>query len=69
MAIVEFKDVSRVYQSGDHKLKALDNVSMKLDEGKFDAVSAHCRFDYGYNDAPTDGEGENANRYAQGARL
>ena len=35
MAIVEFKNVSRIYQSGDHELKALDNVSMKLDEGKF----------------------------------
>ncbi len=35
MAIVEFKDVSRVYTSGDHELKALDHVNMKLDEGKF----------------------------------
>ena len=38
MAIVEFKNVSRVYQSGDHQLKALDNVSMKLDESKFVVV-------------------------------
>ena len=38
MAIVEFKNVSRVYQSGDHQQKALDNVSMKLDEGKFVVV-------------------------------
>lgn len=35
MAIVEFKDVSRVYTSGDHELKALDGVNMTLDEGKF----------------------------------
>lgn len=35
MAIVEFKNVSRVYTSGDHELKALDDVSMELDEGKF----------------------------------
>ncbi len=35
MAIVEFKNVSRVYRSGDHELRALDNVSMTLDEGKF----------------------------------
>ena len=35
MAIVEFKNVSRIYQSGDHELKALDNVSMNRDEGKF----------------------------------
>lgn len=35
MAIVELKDVSRVYRSGDHELKALDGVNMALDEGKF----------------------------------
>ncbi len=35
MAIVEFSDVSRVYTSGDHELRALDHVNMKLDEGKF----------------------------------
>ena len=35
MALIEFGGVSRVYTSGDHELKALDNVSMSLDEGKF----------------------------------
>jgi len=35
MAIVEFKNVTRVYTSGDHTQKALDNVSFTLDEGKF----------------------------------
>ena len=35
MPIVEFKDVSRVYVSGDHALKALDHVDMTLEEGKF----------------------------------
>lgn len=35
MAIVEFKNVSRIYVSGDHELKALDNVDMKLEEGRF----------------------------------
>ena len=35
MAIVEFKGVSRIYNSGDHELKALDNVDMRLEEGKF----------------------------------
>lgn len=38
MSIVEFKDVTRIYQSGEHILKALDNVSMMLDEGKFVVV-------------------------------
>lgn len=35
MAIVTFKDVSRVYQSGNYELKALDQVSLSLEEGKF----------------------------------
>lgn len=35
MAIVVFKNVSRVYKTGDHELKALDNVSFQLNEGKF----------------------------------
>lgn len=35
MSIVEFKDVTRVYTSGDHELKALDGVNFSLDEGKF----------------------------------
>ena len=35
MAIVEFKDITRVYTAGDHKLKALDGVNFTLDEGKF----------------------------------
>ena len=35
MAIVEFRNVSRVYTSGDHELRALDGVDLSLDEGKF----------------------------------
>ena len=35
MAIVEFQNVSRVYTSGEHELRALDGVDMTLDEGKF----------------------------------
>ncbi len=35
MAIVEFDNVSRIYTSGEHELKALDGVDMKLEEGKF----------------------------------
>ena len=35
MSIVEFKEVTRVYKSGDHELKALDGVNFSLDEGKF----------------------------------
>ena len=35
MAIAELKNVSRIYVSGDHELKALDDVSVSFDEGKF----------------------------------
>lgn len=35
MALVEFNGVTRIYTAGDHELKALDNVSFALDEGKF----------------------------------
>ncbi|MBQ7521371.1 MAG: ABC transporter ATP-binding protein [Clostridia bacterium] len=35
MAVVEFKDVSKIYQSGDHQQKALDNICLSIDEGKF----------------------------------
>ena len=38
MAIVEFKNVTRVYKSGDHEMRALDSVDMTLDEGKFVVV-------------------------------
>lgn len=35
MAIVEFRDVSRIYAAGDHILAALDHVNLTLEEGKF----------------------------------
>lgn len=35
MAIVEMKDVSSVYTSGDHECRALDHVNLSLEEGKF----------------------------------
>ena len=38
MAIVEFKDVSRVYTNGEHETKALDHVNLSLEEGKFVVV-------------------------------
>ena len=38
MPIVEFRDVTRVYTSGDHELRALDGVNLSLDEGKFIVV-------------------------------
>ena len=35
MSIVQFDNVTRIYKSGKHELKALDQVSFTLDEGKF----------------------------------
>ena len=35
MPIVEFKNVSRIYTSGEHELKALDGIDLSLEEGKF----------------------------------
>lgn len=38
MAIVAFQNVTRVYTSSDHTLKALDGVSFTLDEGRFAVI-------------------------------
>lgn len=35
MSIVELRDVSRVYTTGEHTLRALDHVDMTLEAGKF----------------------------------
>jgi len=35
MNIVEFSNVTRIYKSGEHSLKALDGVNLTLEEGKF----------------------------------
>lgn len=35
MTIVTFENVTRVYKSGDHEQKALDDVNLSLEEGKF----------------------------------
>ena len=33
--IIEFKNVEKLYRSGDHILKAMDNVNFTIDEGEF----------------------------------
>lgn len=35
MAIVEFKNVTRIYKAGEHEIKALNCVNMAVNEGKF----------------------------------
>ena len=38
MAIVEMKNVSRVYVTGDHEQRALDNVDLSIEKGKLVVV-------------------------------
>ena len=33
--LIEFKDVVKEYKSGDHILRAMDNVNFTIDEGEF----------------------------------
>lgn len=35
MSMITFENVSRIYENGGHKQKALDHVNMSLEEGKF----------------------------------
>ncbi len=35
MSLVELKNVSKIYKTGEHELHALDDVSLNLEEGKF----------------------------------
>lgn len=35
MALVQFNNVSKIYKSGEHEMRALDGVDMELPEGKF----------------------------------
>ena len=35
MALIEFKNVSRIYKSGENELRALDNINLSIDQGKF----------------------------------
>lgn len=38
MALIELKNVGRVYKSGDHEQYALDNVDLSIEDGKFVVV-------------------------------
>ena len=35
MSLIEFKNVSRIYKVGDHEQKALDDINLKIEQGKF----------------------------------
>ena len=34
-ALIELKGVSKIYRSGEHELRALDNVDISVEKGKF----------------------------------
>ncbi len=38
MSLLESREVSKVYQMGSTSVTALDNVSVKVDEGEFVAI-------------------------------
>jgi len=35
MEIIKFNKLSKIYQTGDHELKALDEVDLSVEKGKF----------------------------------
>ena len=38
MALIGLKNVSKIYKSGEHVLRALDNVDMDIEKGKFGVI-------------------------------
>ena len=38
MSFISFKNVSKIYASGDEEIKALDNVSFEIEKGKFTII-------------------------------
>ena len=41
MAYIEFKNVSKIYKSGDIEVKALDNVSFEIEQGELVCILGH----------------------------
>lgn len=35
MSLIEFKNVSKIYKVGDYEQKALNDVNLNIEEGKF----------------------------------
>ena len=62
-ALIEFKDVYKVYQMGDNIINAADGISLKINKGEFVAIvgqsgsgKSTCMNIIGCLDVPTDGE-------------
>ena len=41
MAYIEFKDVSKIYKSGEIEVKALDNVNFEIEQGELVCILGH----------------------------
>ncbi|MEG0779406.1 MAG: ABC transporter ATP-binding protein [Oscillospiraceae bacterium] len=61
-ALIEFRDVSKVYQMGDSTVRAADHISMQIQKGEFVAIvgqsgsgKSTCMNIIGCLDVPTDG--------------
>jgi len=61
-ALIEFQDVSKLYQMGDTTIRAADHISMKIDAGEFVAIvgqsgsgKSTCMNIIGCLDVPTEG--------------
>lgn len=39
MALIEFKNISKIYNMGEVKVRAVDNVSLSIEKGEFAAIS------------------------------
>ena len=41
MAYIQFKHVSRIYNSGEVEVKALDNVNFEIEQGELVCILGH----------------------------
>ena len=61
--LIEFRDVSKIYNMGDTVVKAADHISFKINKGEFIAIvgqsgsgKSTCMNIIGCLDIPTEGE-------------